>query len=178
MRWLVIVLVAPLVLLAGLVGQPIKPQPVQVVAPTVSVRVPSVPTPTVFVQPDGLLEHLVAIARSWLSPPVPYQWGGCSRRGVDCSCFIELVYAAVGIQVPRTTVTQVAFDRPVDRAELRPGDTVFFDNTCDHATCGPNPTHEGLYLGAGLMIDAGDPVQVEGVFWSKFHSAGRPPGLP
>jgi cell wall-associated NlpC family hydrolase len=53
---------------------------------------------------------------------------------------------------------------------VRVGDTVFFDNTCTN--CGPNPTHEGLYLGNGLMIDAGDAVQIEPVFWNK---VGHPP---
>jgi cell wall-associated NlpC family hydrolase len=164
-------------ILYGLTGSLNQFQPVTTKSEPVTLKVPKpmpiaeVPSPTLV--PSGLIERIVQVAQTWLD--VRYVWGGCARSGVDCSCFVQNVYAAVGIHVPRTTVTQVAFDRLVSRDELRAGDTLFFDNTC--TGCGPNPTHEGLYLGGGLMIDAGDPVKVETVYWNKFRSAGRPPGL-
>jgi cell wall-associated NlpC family hydrolase len=129
----------------------------------------------------GLGAALVAEALRWVAARVPYRWGGCSPAGVDCSCFVREVYATVGIRVPRTTVQQRAFDRPIGRDQLAVGDTLFFDDTCDHATCGPNPTHEGLYLGGGLMAEAGDPVQVarlDSPYWrAHYAGAGRPPGI-
>lgn len=140
------------------------PRPAQPVVPTPVVGAGAAP-----VAPAGLIDA----AMSWLG--VPYLWGGCSRRGVDCSCFVQNVLAVIGIAAPRTTTTQVVWATPVSREQARLGDLVFFDNTC--VNCGPNPTHVGLYLGNGLMIDAGDPVKIEPVYWGKLHSIGRPRGL-
>ena len=137
---------------------------------------PAVPVP---VSDDRLVAQLVANALTWLSPPVPYDWGGCSRRGVDCSCFIMLNLATVGIRAPRVTTDQIRWTIPLARADLRPGALVYFDNTC--TGCGANPTHVGLYIGNGRMIDAGDPVKVESIetpYWrAHYDSAGWPPGL-
>jgi probable lipoprotein NlpC len=177
MRWLLLSLVTPLIVLAGLVGQPIKPAPTQMTPTPVTVRVPVAPTPTVLIQPDGVLEQIVSVARSWLG--VPYRWGGCARSGTDCSCFVRNVLLAIGINAPRTTVEQVRWARPVGRGDLGTGDLIFFDDTC--TGCGANPTHVGIYLSAGVMAEAGDPVQLASIdspFWrSHYASAGRPPGL-
>jgi cell wall-associated NlpC family hydrolase len=145
----------------------------------VQTRVPVVPVPTVAAQPGpvAIFGELLDAARSWLG--VPYLWAGCSRRGVDCSCFVQNVLAAVGISAPRTTITQVAWASPVPRSDAQPFDLLFFDNTC--SDCGSNPTHVGFYLGGGLMIHAGDPVHIESIntpYWqSHLHSVGRPRGL-
>lgn len=133
------------------------------------------PVPAVSLPGDaGLAERILAAARTWIN--TPYAWGGCTRTGVDCSCFVEKVLAQFGIDVPRTTVQQVAFDRPIPRDQMQPGDTIFYDNTC--TGCGPNPTHEGFYLAGNLMLDAGsNGVQIEPILWNHFRSVGRPPGL-
>lgn len=188
LRWAIYILLAPFVLILG-AAQSFQLHPVD--SGSISVRVdlppsaqapvagPIVPVPTVApalrTSPgdETRLGQLVAAAQSWLG--VPYLWGGCSPRGIDCSCFVQHAYAAIGISVPRTTVTQVAAFIPVPREQLRVGDSLFFNNTCTN--CGPNPTHVGMYLGNGLMIDAGDPVKIEPVYWNKFAEAGRPPGL-
>jgi cell wall-associated NlpC family hydrolase len=115
----------------------------------------------------------IAAAKSWLG--TPYSWGGCSRSGVDCSCYVRNVLATLGINAPRTTVTQIAWATPVTASAAEPLDLVFFDNTCSN--CGPNPTHVGLVLGNGLMIDAGDPVKIEPIFTGYNARYARPPGL-
>jgi cell wall-associated NlpC family hydrolase len=154
--------------------QPIVGAPGSVPAPT------AMPVPTV--APSAVsdrVQFMLAQARTWLNPPVPYQWGGCSRRGVDCSCFVQNVLATIGISAPRTTVTQWPWVRQEPRSELRPGDLVFFNNTC--RDCGQNPTHVGMYVGNGQMIEAGDPVQIttieSGFYLAHYAGAGRPPGL-
>jgi cell wall-associated NlpC family hydrolase len=155
------------------VGAPGSPSTLQLTLGPTPTPVPSVAPASV----SDRIQSLIAQARTWLG--VRYAWGGCDRSGVDCSCFVLNVLATIGVHVPRTTVEQKRFDRPVSRDQLQPGDTLFFNNTC--TGCGPNPTHEGLYIGAGLMIDAGDPVQVESIttaYWqAHYDSAGRPPGL-
>jgi peptidoglycan DL-endopeptidase CwlO len=145
-------------------------------------RIAEAPTPTLASTTSastsgGLIARVIDQARTWLG--VPYLWGGCSTKGVDCSCFVQNVLKTVGIVAPRTTVDQVRWGSPVSRADLRAGDLVFFDSTC--VNCGANPTHVGMYLGQGLMIDAGNPVQINAVFsgfyGSHFAEARRPPGL-
>lgn len=113
----------------------VVPTPVVVAAP------PAAPLP-VTVGRD--LSGAVDIARSWLG--TPYLWGGCTRRGVDCSCFVHNVLAQFGINTPRTTVEQIRWATQVSRDQLQVGDIVFFNDTC--RGCGANPTHEGLYIGA------------------------------
>lgn len=146
-------------------------QPIQVAG---SVAVVVVPTPGAFIGPPS---NLIEAAQQWLG--VPYLWGGCTHRGVDCSCFVQNVLRVVGIEAPRTTVTQIAWATPIPLASAGLGDLLFFNNTC--TDCGANPTHVGLYLGGGMMIDAGDPVKIESIdtpYWrTRFRSAGRPRGL-
>lgn len=177
------VLIALLVLVVGglhaLDGQlatftPPQVEPLPTVPARIALTPTAVPVPSVA---GSTLQALFNAARSWLG--TPYLFGGCTRRGIDCSCFVQTALAVIGVHVPRTTVTQKAFDTPVPRDQIAPGDTLFFDNTCSN--CGANPTHEGMYLGGGLMIEAGDPVQITSIdapYWrAHYDSAGRPPGL-
>src|SRR6266851_1309104 len=47
---------------------------------------------------------IVELAQMWLG--VPFVFGGCTRAGVDCSCFVQNVYTAAGIRLPRVAVDQ------------------------------------------------------------------------
>jgi hypothetical protein len=75
---------------------------------------------------------------------VPYLWAGSTRAGFDCSGFTRFVYATVGITLPHSSYAQWGAGRHVRRADLRPGDLVFFNNL----------SHVGLYLGHGRFIHA------------------------
>lgn len=123
----------------------------------------STPAPSL----TGTIEQLIGAARSWLG--VPYEWGGCTRHGIDCSCFMRNTFRVIGIELPRVTVDQIRFATPV--LDPRPGDLVFFDGTCSN--CGANPTHVGLVIGAGQMIDAGDPVKIEPIYGGHNARYGR-----
>lgn len=129
--------------------------PLQPLAPVPTPRpLPALPVAT------ERLTVLVANAMQWLG--TRYLWGGCTRQGVDCSCFVRNAFATIGVSLPRTTTEQIRIGAPVEASQAAGGDLVFFDNTC--VNCGANPTHVGLYLGDGRMIDAGDPVRVEVVY--------------
>ena len=78
----------------------------------------------------------------------PYRYGGNSRRGVDCSGFIQQVYRGfAGRHLPRTTRQQAELGRAVSWSELEPGDLVFFKT-------GFKQRHAGIYLGNGEFMHA------------------------
>jgi len=57
---------------------------------------------------------------------VPYAWGGTTRNGMDCSGFVQRVFAEVGISLPRTSWEQWEEGEPIARLAIRKGDLVFF----------------------------------------------------
>lgn len=84
----------------------------------------------------------------------PYVWGGNSLSGgIDCSGLVQQVYKNFGINVSRTTYSQIGEGKSVGMNELQAGDMVFFDT--DPGTGGPD--HVGIYLGGGKMIHAPRP---------------------
>jgi cell wall-associated NlpC family hydrolase len=102
----------------------------------------------------------------------PYLWGGDGAGGFDCSGLSRAAFGAVGIPLPRTAQEQFTAGPPVpDGSTVRPGDLVFF---------GSGPTavdHVGIYVGAGLMLDAphtGAVVRVEPADWAGLTGATRP----
>ena len=96
--------------------------------------------------PRGTEADILATARRFLG--VPYLWGGMTVRGLDCSGYVSLVYRVNGIELRRDADLQ--FDQPdlqeVERADLRPGDLVFFGKQ--------KATHVGLYSGDGKFLSA------------------------
>jgi len=91
-------------------------------------------------------ERLRTAAERWEG--TPHEWGGTSRRGVDCSGLVQSIYAdAFGYQVPRTTEQQVEWGRYVKRDALKPGDLVFFQP-------GSGQRHVGIYVADGQFLHA------------------------
>jgi Cell wall-associated hydrolases (invasion-associated proteins) len=51
-----------------------------------------------------------------------------SRRGVDCSAFMQLTFREqFAMQLPRDTDSQAHIGRAISSRQLRPGDLVFFN---------------------------------------------------
>ena len=81
----------------------------------------------------------------------PYLWGGTSKRGIDCSAFIQNVfYQALGITLPRTSLEQSNVGEPVEKSDLKFGDLVFFDTMRKGRV-----SHVGMYLGNGFFAHSG-----------------------
>lgn len=111
-----------------------------------------------------------------------YQWGGTclNPRGpdpmgrCDCSSLMQQAYAKAGVQLTRTTYTQVKEGNPVPASALRPGDLLFTRGTA------AVPEHVGMYMGAGLVINAprtGRPVRIETVGDWQILAVRRIPAL-
>ncbi|NJP46992.1 C40 family peptidase [Actinacidiphila epipremni] len=85
----------------------------------------------------------------------PYLWGGegtAAQGGrFDCSGLTQAAYASVGITLPRVANDQWNAGPHPARADLLPGDLVFFATDLDD----PRSIHHvGIYVGGGYMIDA------------------------
>lgn len=95
----------------------------------------------------------------------PYVYGATGPDSFDCSGFTSFVYRnAAGIDITRTTYSQINVGTPVSYGELQPGDLVF--------TYGLD--HVGIYVGGGQYIHApqpGDSVKVSPV--TSFYAARR-----
>ncbi len=80
----------------------------------------------------------------------PYRLGGTSPdTGLDCSGFVNHVFRQiVGIRLARDSRAISESTQPLDRADLQPGDLVFF-NTLDRAF-----SHVGIYLGDNRFVHA------------------------
>ena len=109
---------------------------------------------------------------------VPYVWGGYSPSGFDCSGFVSYVvnncgngwnYGRLTAEGLRGQCTYVA------PGEAKPGDLIFFQGT--YNTSGAS--HIGIYVGNGMMIHCGDPVQYANInssYWQQhFMCYGRLP---
>lgn len=94
--------------------------------------------------PIPTTQHPRVVERALKYVGVPYRWGGSNPAGFDCSGFVRYIYAEAGIVLPRTATAQSRVGTPVRRADLRPGDVVFFDRK----------RHNGIYIGHGRLIHA------------------------
>ena len=75
---------------------------------------------------------------------VPYQWGGNTVNGIDCSGFMKKIFSSLGYSLPRTAAEQTNVGMPVSPESLQCGDRLYFGHS--------RITHTGLYIGNGYFI--------------------------
>jgi cell wall-associated NlpC family hydrolase len=98
----------------------------------------------------------------------PYVWGGSGPGVFDCSGLTSWAYAQIGISIPHSSQAQINCGQRVSKANLQPGDLVFFGSPIHHV---------GMYIGGGQMVEApytGASVRTRSAFRSDYAGACRP----
>ena len=103
----------------------------------------------------------------------PYVYGANGPNAFDCSGLTQYVYNKFGVDISRTTYTQVEEGTKVKKNDLRAGDLVFFNTE-------GSISHVGIYIGDGEFIHAprtGKPVMVsslsDGYYSTRYATARR-----
>ena len=99
-----------------------------------------------------------------------YGVGASGPDSFDCSGLTSYAYAAAGVALPHSSRAQSTMGVAVSRADLQPGDLVFFYSPVSHV---------GLYIGNGQMVHAsvsGKPVAVTSVDKGGYVGARRVTG--
>lgn len=125
-----------------------------------------------------LRKSLIAMAMNLRD--IRYVRGGHDpSTGFDCSGFVRYVFAhAIGMQLPTNSASQFLAGLKVKRADMKPGDLVFFH------TRGRRISHVGIYISNGRFIHSpatGKSVEISSLdetYWAKrFAGAKRPEGM-
>jgi cell wall-associated NlpC family hydrolase len=113
----------------------------------------------------------IAVATARAQVGKPYVTGGNGPGSFDCSGLTKYAWASAGVTIPRVSRDQYAAGVKVARADLQPGDLVYF---------GSPVYHVALYIGGGQMITAPQPgeyVKYQAVSVFPDYSGATRPGL-
>ena len=110
-------------------------------------------------------EKIIATAKQYIG--VPYVWGGSTPSGFDCSGYVQYVFRLHGITLPRTSKEQFTVGSWVSKANLKPGDLVYFN------TDGSGVSHLGIYIGNNQFIHASSSKGVTITSLSNSYWAAR-----
>lgn len=126
---------------------------------------PSAPTATSRAEK---INTIISTAKSLVG--TPYVWGGESLQegGFDCSGLTYYVFKKVGITLNRVSADQAKQGTTVSRANLQPGDLVFYSFQGTSKV-----DHVGIYIGSNKMIHspkAGDTVKITDISTSYWES--------
>ncbi len=82
--------------------------------------------------------------KQWVN--TPYQYGGESCQGIDCSALVQRVYQdGFGIKIPRSTALQAKAGYFVQKSNIKEGDLLLFKT-------GWNSRHSGIYIERGNFL--------------------------
>jgi cell wall-associated NlpC family hydrolase len=95
---------------------------------------------------ESIKDRLLRVAHGMLA--VPYRFGGTTLWGLDCSGFVQKAFAFLNLDLPRSAREQFREGAKVAKADLSPGDLVFF------RTYAKYPSHVGIYLGDNRFVHA------------------------
>lgn len=98
----------------------------------------------------------------------PYVWAAAGPDAFDCSGLTMYAWAAAGVQLPHSSRMQYSGGRKIGKAELQPGDLIFFYSPISHV---------GMYIGNGQMVHAptfNDVVKIASIDGFPWAGAVRP----
>ncbi len=105
---------------------------------------------------------LVDLAKKYLGDR--YVWGGTRLGvGVDCSGFMQALYARMGYSIPRDSRSQARGGRTISASSLKPGDLVFYGSSS-------YINHVGMYIGNGKIIHASnrrDGIKISNMYYRR-----------
>lgn len=98
----------------------------------------------------GSNSAIVQIAMKYIG--TPYLWGGSTpeQGGMDCSGFMQYIHNKIGVDITRTTYTQIDYPgfNSVPSSSMQAGDLIYFSYGSDP------PHHVALYIGNNQFIHA------------------------
>jgi peptidoglycan endopeptidase LytE len=118
------------------------PKPADTASPAAAAPV----APTAGKADSSIKDRLLRVAQRMLA--VPYRFGGTTLWGLDCSGFVQKTFAFLNLDLPRSAREQFREGAKVAKADLSPGDLVFF------RTYAKYPSHVGIYLGDNRFVHA------------------------
>ncbi|GFZ26799.1 C40 family peptidase [Lactobacillus corticis] len=102
-------------------------------------------------QASSKLSAVVTLAKAQIGKK--YVWGATGPNSFDCSGLTQYVYQkAAGINITRTTYTQVNQGKTVSLKSLQPGDLLFWGSKTA-------PYHVAIYIGNNQYVNAATPSQ-------------------
>ena len=112
------------------------------------------------------INFFTKIALSYLKSP--YEWGGKSIFGIDCSGYVQQVFGICGYQLPRDAGQQVSCGEEVGFVnQTQPGDLAFFDNDEGRII------HVGIMLANQQIIHAHGQVRIDTLDHHGIYNATR-----
>ncbi|MGB1360490.1 MAG: NlpC/P60 family protein [Alphaproteobacteria bacterium] len=102
-------------------------------------------------------DKIIDLAELFLN--VPYVWGGKSSNWIDCSAFIQMIFMACGIDIPRDTSEQCKLNwDKVDISNISKADLVFWDGHIGIMTDDKNIIHANA---TDMMVKKDSLINVE-----------------
>lgn len=95
----------------------------------------------------GAGSAVVTKAKKFLG--IKYKYATCTSTLMSCTCLTKKSFAPFGYDLPMTEEGQARAGRPISKAELRPGDLVYF-----REGGGSDITHIGIYSKPGYIVHA------------------------